>query len=269
MRYPASWNLATFAIGLSLACCTALSLGISEQEAAGQAASRPPLPCTWSADGVFQPKRDTWGWNQTRWRPWPGDDARLKPVPTDGTVVEEVKDELKAFERPSAQQEDLRGLPKDDKKEHSNEDLPDDEVLPDAEIQGRALPNPQIPQSLIPQSLGLPAERNVARRTEVASPAATENLQEDAPPRLPASLKRLAAKLRGLPPVRQTSARTNPHAAANAVAVGGVVRAAWQQPASMPLVNPAAAATSKPGGDRLRQAIYYEASDRPADSIIE
>ena len=269
MRHTSSWNLVTVVTGLSLAFCTALSLGISEQEAAGQEACRQPLPCPTSADGVCRPNRPTWGWNQTRWRPWPGDDARLKPTPTEvGGEEGDEKDELKPFERPSAQDEDLRSLPKDEKeKKSADETEPSEEAMPGEEALEPLEPLEPLPLEGRVQPRLLPTVQPAVARS-AASPGlpAANSQQEDAPPALPAHLQRLSVQLEGV----QAAARppATPRPTAPSAPAGHVIRTGWQQPVRMPLVNPAAATTVKPVDDQLRKAIYYEATDQPKGSIL-
>ena len=44
-------------------------------------AAHPPTPPPCAADGACYPKRTTWGYYKTNWRPWPGDKAGIQPTP--------------------------------------------------------------------------------------------------------------------------------------------------------------------------------------------
>ncbi len=260
MWYRANWNRTLWSVGLALACGVGLSLGIASGPAWGQAACRPTTPCPCSADGVCRPKRDSWGHYETKWRPWPGDKVSGGPTPADDAEArDKLEEELKAFQRPDAEHEDLRGAPEKDAQGDSDLEEPAAEALPAEGDQGSATPIP----------LRLPAARNVAQRSEdlpqplpAVSPAqqpATSRVKDDAPPQLPASLKRMAAA-RGLAPAPATPAPAIPNRGPNT----GVVHTGWQQPTGIRLINPAAALVPEATGDQLRQAIYYESTDQKA-----
>src|SRR3972149_6584192 len=61
----------------------------------------PPTPPPCAADGTCYPNRGAWGWYQSRWRRWPGDE--LAPIPTgaEPTPAERIGPELQPTEIPS------------------------------------------------------------------------------------------------------------------------------------------------------------------------
>jgi len=277
MRHRTRWNNALWLAGFAIVCGLGMPLGIADGQARGQAACRPATPSPCAADGVCRPKRDTWGWYQTKWRSWPGEKVGMTP-----TEVEEIEAEdkiekgLEGFELPTPEQEDLRGMQKKDTDSESDEAEPATDTLPGVGDQGSAAPLPLL----------LPAARNVAMRLKdspqplptvnPSQPSATGpagipkgiNVQDDEPPPLPASLKRIANRGRGLPsPILVPSApvpmRVSSGNAPNTpINTSGrrVVPAGWQQPIGIRLINPAAALVPEATGDQLRQAIYYESS---------
>ncbi len=318
-------------------------------------ATHPPTPRPCEAEGVCRPSRATWGWNQTRWRPWPGDQAGLQPSVTATPAAEQEAESFQPFERPSPEEEDQRvkpskkaaqgestGPPSTGPQSMSPEstapvdkvvpDLPGSELpalepeLPALELEGRMTPQP-IP-SIDEVVLQLPAARDVQVRqsadairtsqdgnselrmagriaspsppvlveayqetpadipqplpeTESAQPSASAaghrpdsataipagRLQDDTPPRLPASLRRLETRLRrSVSTTLPRPIRPNSRAAQLPLPLaGGVVPATWQQATGIPttgigLINPAASVSVNADEDELKQAIYYEAT---------
>jgi hypothetical protein len=71
------------------------------------AAPRTPPPC--AADGVCLPSRETWGWYQTNWRPWPGEKPFASPeeAEPDGDAVLEEEDLGDVQLPPPAREEDI------------------------------------------------------------------------------------------------------------------------------------------------------------------
>jgi len=133
--------------------------GFSDAKEAG-VGCLPPTPPPCAADGVCRPNQASFGYSQTRWRPWPGDPQPEQPtLAEDPTTEEEMR--LEPLEHPAPEKEDLRGPTK------SNS------FTPPEEDSSQASPDP-IPE-LDPQS-SLPALPQ----------------QEDAPPELPRSLQRFA-----------------------------------------------------------------------------
>lgn len=71
-------------------------------------AYHPPTPAPCAADGSCLPKRATWGYYGTSWRPWPGDNAGIRPTPA-ATPEERGDDELGGFAEPLPQEETKAG----------------------------------------------------------------------------------------------------------------------------------------------------------------
>jgi hypothetical protein len=127
-----------------------------------------------------------------------------------------------------------------------------------------------------------PATSSIAPAVEspIAQPAPIiddgPNLHsDDAPPALPAGLKGLfgstgaglPANVNLAPPAVVLQQPAGVRAASRPVAApaSDVVQVSAELPLSIPLINPAAAIAADPGEDGLQQAIYYEASDQPAN----
>lgn len=204
----------------------------------------PQVPCPCAADGVCRPKRATWGYSQTRWRTWPGEQLGQQPTLADGATPDQVEGEaLVPFETPPAEQEDLRGPAK------AKVDRSDDEEATDEAIDG-AVDDPAV---LLPGPEALPAfdpqGNNQDDQFELPQ-------MEDAPPALPASLRQAA---RSLDMLQQTT-NQQPTTTQN-IAASPVQQASWTGQPSIALINPASAIVP-PQGETLQQAIYYEASDQ-------
>jgi len=142
-----------------------VATGFSDAKGAG-VGCLPPTPSPCAADGVCRPNQASFGYSQTRWRPWPGDPKPELPTPAEDQVAEEEM-KLEPFQRPAPEEEDIRGPTKTKSftppEEDSSQALPD--PLPEAD-----------PQSSIP---ALP-------------------LQDDAPPELPQRLRKFVSASRGL-----------------------------------------------------------------------
>ncbi|MEO2046560.1 MAG: hypothetical protein ABGX16_08290 [Pirellulales bacterium] len=292
MTGPGSWISAWVLFG-----CAVTSLGTGQQTAV---AGHPPTPLPCAAEGVCLPNRATWGWNQTRWRPWPGDKAGLQPTQS-ATPAEDAQDEVfPPFEHPPAEDEDLRGSPSKKKESTESESTaPAEEALPElpaSELQGfrnpRRLPAPQQSQGMNEVTLRLPVVHDADLRpsnglmqletkslqiqpsangysAEPAKAISTESLQEDLPPNLPTSLLQLTSGFRierhhALPAKRTpwVAQENRMKKQPQAAPAAGVVPATWQQTPGIQLINPAAAISSAADGDELRHAIYYEAADQ-------
>jgi len=126
----------------------------------------PPTPSPCSADGICRPNQASFGYSPTRWRPWPGDPQPKQPTPAEEqeTKKEEDEMELQPFEHPAPEKEDTRG-PAKTKSFSPAEEAPVPAVPEEA-------PFPEIgQQENIPAVIRL----------------------EDAPPKLPRKLRRLAS----------------------------------------------------------------------------
>lgn len=292
MTGPNSWISAWVLFG-----CAVTSLGTGQQAAV---AGHPPTPLPCAAEGVCLPNRATWGWNQTRWRPWPGDKAGLQPTQSAISAEDTQGEVFPPFERPPAEAEGLRGSPSKKKESTESESTaPAEEALPelpDSELQGSRnpsrLPVPWQSQGISEVTLRVPVVADAQSRPSIglmqleteslqiqpspngysAEPAkaiSTERLQEDLPPNLPTSLLQLTSEYRvkrhrALPAKRTPRvAQENPiKKQPQAVSAVGVVPATWQQTPGIQLINPAAAISLATDGDELKHAIYYEAADQ-------
>ena len=179
-----------------------------------------PAPC--AADGTCLPNRPSWGWYNTRWRAWPGEQPGLPPTPAGGAKGEdESPDSLPGLILPDPTKEDKAGSEKTDQKSRGGVGVPDEGALPDPEAMPELDPFSQRDERGAPQvQLGLPAARGVvtalphvyddqypapsyvqplpavidnpavARPASNLAPLGGPNLNsEDAPPALPASLQ--------------------------------------------------------------------------------
>ncbi len=141
-----------------------------------------PSPCL--ADGVCQPSRESWGYSQTRWRPWPG--TSRQPTVEEAEEAEEGV-QLEPFERPQPAQEDLRGPAKVDKPAKSDDNAPVDDETGEKTEPLQELPLDEILPEVDPQgSLQVLPPRK----------SAVVPLLGDAPPALPESLRRVSLVLR-------------------------------------------------------------------------
>lgn len=226
-------------------------------------------PCRCAADGICRPKRTTWGHYDTRWRSWPGEPPRRTTSGASQTP-EEADDpqNLPEYELPTPEQEDLRVPPKSKKKKDDDESS--EEELP-VEMPGAApfgLPAEE-PAQLLPGPEAAPAEEDGFDLDPFGVLPEVPPM-EDAPPALPASLRQAAAPKR-MPRVAQSQRRPIP-GVTQTVAQGlnitpemlaqPVRQVSWNQPASMPVINPAAAIQTSAASEPLQQAIYIESTDQ-------
>lgn len=284
---PGSWISVWALFG-----CAVTSLGIGQQTAV---AGHPPTPLPCAAEGVCLPNRATWGWNQTRWRPWPGDKAGLQPTQSI-TSAEEAQDKVfPPFEHPPAEEEGLRGSPSK-KKESTESTAPVEEALPELPaVESQSFSNPtrlplprqsqggnEVAQRLpivqdgdLRPSIGLMQPEAVSVRiptsvsggnaAESGKVISTEGLQEDLPPQLPTSLLQQTSGYQIQRHPAWIAKKTLRVAQDNSTKkqpqtapAAGVVPATWQQTPGIQLINPAAAISSTANGDELKQAIYFE-----------
>ncbi|MEQ8209296.1 MAG: hypothetical protein RH917_05640 [Lacipirellulaceae bacterium] len=240
-----------------------------------------PAPC--AADGTCRPKTESWGYWQTHWRPFPGDDAaaaagqQLVPEPAG-------EDEgLGGFVRPQPSKEDQAGPEEQERDpEVPAEDgglgdpaAPGDgsEPLPALDPLGLQIPNAPDFQAALPpeppaflKQLVNPAA-NVApsgdsviddnvRPAGYRPPA---NRSQDAPPSLPPSLERVAqltGMLEPLPPVKDALKRDSAVMQTSAQAIPA------ESTTGIRVINPTSAYAAQPGEGGLQQAIYFEASEK-------
>jgi len=250
----------------------------------------PPSPPPCAADGTCRPNRDSWGFNRTRWRRWPGEEV---PAPTPAEEEEEDIRELPEIERPSPRQEDIRGP-------LGAETAPAPAVpAPTGEPTTMPEQTTPAPQGA-PQQLAPPQPLDVPDPFEEADPFEDEGQEqlpeqdeafpdfdlqggvqpelnrEDPPPALPDSLSQLqwsqpasaAASTSSVAAPHEREAPLEPVTADR----GTAQVASYEQPpaqadqsqsGSIQLVNPAAANLVQPSDGQFQQAIYYEASDLP------
>jgi len=153
------FSAAQFAALLSLVVFSDAT-GLSEAKGAG-VGCLPPTPNPCAADGICRPNQESFGYSQTRWRPWPGDPKPEPPTPVEDPATEEEM-KLEPFELPTPEEEDIRGPTKTKSFTPPEEDP--SEVSPD--------PFPELdPQGSIP---ALPR-------------------QDDAPPELPRRLRKFVS----------------------------------------------------------------------------
>jgi len=250
-------GLAVAVLALLLTSSESLSYGMG---------GLPPLPCPCDAEGVCRPNRLTWGYSQTRWRSWPGEQPALAEQDATG---ESVPLALPPYETPRPDQEDLRG-PVKGKAAKADEEA------------ASQFPADEEPAPLLP---GLEAPAFDPQGNHLELPGMLELPGgDDAPPVLPTSLRQVAQSLNMPQPNRvypktlleassgQASSQNQKvlgHAVsqqqpptARPIALQPIRQARWQQPSSIQLVNPASAIVLKHEADALQQAIYYEASDQ-------
>jgi hypothetical protein len=226
----------------------------------------PATPCPCAADGTCYPKRDTWGFYKTNWRPAPGEKVGRGPTPAGQEAQERLQD-LQPFVRPLPEQEDLRGPAKPTR--------PATEVntVPPATGQLPPAGGQQPPAGVQPPANGgeaEPAEAQPLDGLDLPGFGPQGSIQplpqiEDAPPALPSGLSRA---LTALP-------NTNSATASRTTVIANPVRPAasslpvansnYVTPASntqrIELANPAAKNVQKSMNQDLEQAIYLEATD--------
>ena len=165
-----------------------LSLTVSEclllsTSAWGITGGQAPTPCPCAADGSCSPNRASWGYSETRWRPWPGDPTTQTQDESEAPLGDAV--ELPTLDLPDPGKEDLRGPEKKKKEKAAKKEdetpmsLPGADIFPEIDNEGFPAFEPQGNQPLGPY-------------------------QDDAPPALPGSLQQAA---RQQPAVRRSIAR--------------------------------------------------------------
>lgn len=239
-----------------------------------------PPPC--AADGTCRPKTESWGYWQTHWRPFPGDDAAaaaagrgLEPEPID------PEEGLGPLQRPEPSKEDQAGPEEQERDPEAPAEegtLGDPaapggpaEPLPVLDPLGIRLPTVPNMQAALPPEPPAQIKQLVnpaASVQPIADPVHDDNVRpagfrpqlekpQDAPPSLPPSLKRVAQLtgiLQPLPPVQEGHVRKDAAVMqTSAQAIGTDV------PHGIRIINPAAAYTAEPDKGGLQQAIYYEA----------
>jgi hypothetical protein len=289
-----------------------LCAAVTASSFAGGGAPMPPC----SPDGVCLPRYETWGWYETRWRPFPGDSIAGTPTETQrGAAGDEARDTLGGPQLPSSSEETHVGperptgggrrapAPSTTPAEGAGPavpaapegagDAPAPSAVPPVDMlpppgEG-ALPEttpdpidpfgaaPPTPPSWMVEQTSfepLPQERGSAPAAFTPLPPAEPvNLKsDDAPPELPAGLQAMFDSTIGLPVWSPTSG--NSVALALPVQVrpargtsteGGVVQTSAEAPLGIQLINPASAIAPVADESGLQQAIYFEASDQPAD----
>ncbi len=101
-------------------------------------------PCT--AEGGCYPKRPTFGHYEQKWRTWPGEVDPSGPTPT---VSDEEESLLKAYDAPTAEEEDEQAPPPiEDSIDESGAEIPS--AIPSVEIELPPLPR-SAPERPVPQ----------------------------------------------------------------------------------------------------------------------
>jgi hypothetical protein len=222
----------------------------------------PATPCPCAADGTCYPKRDTWGFYRTNWRPAPGDNVGRVPTPA-AQGLENLREQLEPFVRPLPEQEDLRG--------------PAKPTRPSVTTEGNEAPAGRQPAGGQPAGgQQLPAEAGEAAPAEAQpldgldlpgfGPQGSFNALpqlEDAPPALPTNLSRALTALPNANSNARTTVIANP--VRPAASTLPVATSNFVTPASnvqgIQLGNPASKNVQKTMNLDLEQAIYLEASD--------
>ena len=223
----------------------------------------PPTPGPCAADGICRPNRESFGYNQTRWRPWPGDPQPKKPTLAD-EQAEDVEMELDPFERPPAEKEGNRAPTKTKALEagtaESEESEPVESLLPNLDDQGshRAMPLPDDAPPPLPESL---------RKFAIANRIGHLAQSKPTPPAVNAAT--IVSDIEGsrISPRRsalEQSTRTNlqppePITAIMQVAAEQHISYSTDRDPDLGLVNPAAVGIER----GAQQAVYFEASDSP------
>ena len=175
-----SLALAVTLVGFAAGTCVSGAAPLPCGCGGGGKGGLPPAPSPCAVDGTCRANTREWGHYHTRWRLWPGEVLEKPPTPAEGPEIDE-ETQLDPFERPSAEKEEVRGPSKTktdeadgpDEAEEALQELPEvDQPVPEVD----ALPDFELQGSL----------RN---------PAPQE--QEDAPPALPQSLRRVSQHARG------------------------------------------------------------------------
>jgi len=271
----------------------ALIGGIVIQGLAAGGHPLPPSPPPCSPDGFCYPKVDSWGYNKTRWRAWPGEDPAVVPTPVDELVPEEPP--LPPFDRPEPRDEDRRGPARpvpvvrgllQDPTGPVDPAVPFDPAVPDQPpLDGvPAVPFGEEPAQPFQEPQIGPAQDDFFPDFNQQGQMGPRSDSDDSPPALPSGL-RAALQTKS---TRQHSQSATHHAAPHgealirttgpAVSLPAVAANAklggptdlkhlgWDQTgaSSIRLVNPAAAdiVYSEDAEEQLQQALYIEASDQ-------
>lgn len=113
---------------------------------------RPPTPGPCGADGVCRPNQLTFGYNKTRWRPWPGSEQpSLQPTQADDIQLDS-ETRLDSMERPAPEKEDMRGPAKTRSADEADQLDTGDTMRPLPEV------NEQPPANPLPDLGPLPGE---------------------------------------------------------------------------------------------------------------
>jgi len=227
----------------------------------GEGGCLPPTPGPCAADGVCRPSGG-WGYNLTRWRPWPGEVAPRQPTSAEARTVEPDL-QMPPLELPNATGEYLRGPARTKKKKS---DTPDEQPAR-SEVPGVLIPRGPGQGLEIPEESAEPLEEDLPEADDdddfpfnLQGNVPISPLHQDAPPTLPSSLRETFkmpqaaengfSQSASFPdPVAMATDRPRrssialPQRQATAAAVvraDPVVRTSWQQPQKAQLVNPAA-----------------------------
>jgi hypothetical protein len=107
-----------------------LGLVVALVAATAHASTCTPAPC--AADGICLPKRATWGWYQTHWRPWPGEQVRPTPTPAEQTPTGQQgeQENLGQVQLPDPNKEDQTGpeTPEEERREAPAPETPATEI---------------------------------------------------------------------------------------------------------------------------------------------
>jgi hypothetical protein len=233
----------------------------------------PATPCPCAADGTCYPKRDTWGFYKTNWRPAPGEKVGRGPTPA-GQDAQERMQELPNLIRPLPEQEDLRGPVKPTRPAAVNTEVnaapPASGPLPAAGGQQPPVGGAQPPAE---GGEAAPAEAPAADGLDLPGFGPQGSFQplpqiEDAPPALPSGLSQA---LTALPNTNSASSSkttvvANPVGAIRPVLSAlPVANSNYVTPVAnvqrIELANPAAKNVQKSMNQDLEQAIYLESTD--------
>jgi hypothetical protein len=229
----------------------------------------PATPCPCAADGTCYPKRDTWGFYRTNWRPAPGDNVGRTPTPAGQMDPQEIQRELPHLVRPLPEQEDLRGPAKPTRPSVTTDvnDVPAAGGQPPAGGQQPPAGN-QLPGE---EGEAAPAEAQPFDGLDLPGFGPQGSFQslpqiEDAPPALPTNLNKALTALPSTSTTTRTTVVANP--VRPAVSTLPVATSNYVTPATnvqgIELSNPAARNVQKTMDQSLEQAIYLEASDLQA-----
>ena len=172
LKWLALWSVATLVVSTTLS------------ELAYALGPQPATPCACEAEGYCAPQ-GPWGYSQTQWRPWPGDEVA---TPAEIQAQQESSyPQLPGSEEPAPEREGLRGPEPQEKRRKKKSD--DGAPLPGAEVEAdipAALPGVEapidggfgIPDGLGPEDPGVgPVEPEV----DLEQPAGVQPEAEDAP----------------------------------------------------------------------------------------